>query len=142
MDTVPFKVHDPDAMLTETEGVMQVYEDGLLLQLETRDVIIGHVKRTGGVHIPLDEISSVDVRKRWYGTSLIIQVRNIEALHEMPGSKLGQIRLKFRRRHRDAAENLAIALKDSLYDLQLDWEEELDGRALEGGGNPERQARE
>ena len=42
MDTVPFKVDDPDAMLTVTEGVMQVYEDGLLLQIETRDAIIGH----------------------------------------------------------------------------------------------------
>lgn len=48
-----------------------------MLQLETRDAIIGHFKRTGGVHIPLDE-------------------------------------------------NLAIVLKDSLYDLQLEWEEELD----------------
>jgi hypothetical protein len=142
MDTVPFKVHDPDAMLTETEGIMQVYEDGLLLQLETRDAIIGHFKSTAEVHIPLDEISSVDFRKRWYGTSLIIQVRNIEVLQQVHGSKLGQIRLKFRRRHRDAAENLAIVLQDSLYDLQLDWEEELDGRALEGGGNPERRARE
>ena len=131
MDTVPFKVHDPDAMLTETEGLMQVYEDGLLLQLETRDAIIGHFKRTGEFHIPLDEISSVDFRKRWYGTSLIIQVRNIEVLREVPGSKLGQIRLKFKRRHRDAAENLAVMLKDSMYDLQLDWEEELDRRALE-----------
>jgi hypothetical protein len=63
---------------------------------------------------------------------LIIQVRNIEVLQGMPGSKLGQIRLKFRRRHRDAAEDLAGMLKDSLYDLQLDWEEELDQRALDG----------
>ncbi len=33
MDTVPFKVHAPDAMLTETEGVAQLYDDGLLLNL-------------------------------------------------------------------------------------------------------------
>ncbi len=131
MDTVPFKMHDPDAMLTETEGLMQVYEDGLLLQLETRDAFIGHFKRTRGIHIPLDEISSVDFRKRWYGTSLVIQVRNIEVLQEVPGSKLGRIRLKFKRRHRDAAENLALMLEDSLYDLQLGWDEELDRRTLE-----------
>jgi len=131
MDTVPFKVHDPDAMLTETEGLMQLYEDGLLLQLETRDALIGHFKRTGEIHIPLDEISSVDFRKRWYGTSLFIQVRNIEVLQEVHGSKLGRIRLKFKRRHREAAEDLAVMLQDSLYDLQLDWEEELDRRTLE-----------
>jgi len=130
MDTVPFKVHDPDAILTETEGLMQVYEDGLLLQLETRDAFIGHYKRTGEVHIPLEEIASVDFRKRWFGTSLIVQVRSIEVLHDVPGSKLGRIRLKFKRRHRQAAEHLAVILMDSLYDLQLDWEEQSDRRTL------------
>lgn len=131
MDTVPFKVHDPDAMLTETEGVMQLYEDGVLLQLETRDAVIGHFRRTSEFHIPLEEISSVDFRRRWYGTSLTVQVRDIAVVSEIPGSKLGQIRLKFRRRHRDEAENLVTILRESLYDLQLDWEEQSERRALE-----------
>jgi hypothetical protein len=132
MDTVPLKVHDPDAIITKTEGVMQLYHDGLVLQLETRDAFIGHFKRTNEFHIPLDEISSVDFRRRWYGASLTLQVRDIMVIAEIPGAKLGQLRLKFRRRHRDEAENLVTILKDSLYDLQLDWEEESDRRALEG----------
>ena len=51
MDTVPFKVHDPDATVTETEGVMTLYEDRLTLQLETRDVILGKFKRTNEVNV-------------------------------------------------------------------------------------------
>lgn len=130
MDTIPFKLHDPDAMLTETEGLIQLYDDGLLLQLETRDALIGQFKRTSEIHIPLEEISSVDFHRRWYGTSLTVQVRDLTLLKDVHGSKLGRVRLKFKRRYRDAAAEMAAMLEDSLYDLRLAWEAD-DTRELE-----------
>ncbi len=130
MDTVPFKVHDPNATVTETEGVMTLYEDHLTLQLETRDVLIGKFKQTNEINVPLEEISSAEFRRRWYGTSLTLQVRDIELFSEFPGSRLGRVRLKFRRRDRDAAEELAGMVEDSLFDLRLAWEEEQDRKEL------------
>jgi hypothetical protein len=130
MDTVPFKVHDPNASVTETEGVMTLYEDHLSLQLETRDVVLGVFKRAKEFDVPLEEISSAEFRRRWYGTSLTLQVRDIELFGEFPGSRLGRVRLKFRRRDRDAAEELAGMIEDSLYDLGLAWEEEQDRKEL------------
>ena len=126
MDTVPFKVHDPNATVTETEGVMTFYEDRLTVQLETRDVVLGKFKRTNEINIPLEEISSAEFRRRWYGTSLTLQVRDIELFSKFPGSRLGHVRLKFRRRDRNAAEDLAGMIEDSLFDLRLAWEEEED----------------
>ncbi len=130
MDTVPFKVHDPNATVTETEGVLTLYEDHLTLQLETRDVFIGKFKQTSEFNIPLEDISSAEFRRRWYGTSLTVQVRDIELLSKFPGSRLGRVRLKFRRRDRDAAQELATMIEDSLYDLRLAWEEEDDRKEL------------
>ncbi len=130
MDTVPFKVHDPNATVTETEGVMTLYEDHLTLQLETRDVLIGKFKQTNEINVPLEEISSAEFRRRWYGTSLTLQVRDIELFGKFPGSRLGRVRLKFRRRDRDAAEELAGMVEDSLFDLRLAWEEEQDRKEL------------
>ena len=130
MDTVPFKVHDPNATVTETEGVMTLYEDHLTLQLETRDVFLGKFKQTNEFNIPIEDISSAEFRRRWYGTSLTLQVRDIELLSEFPGSKLGRVRLKFRRGDRDAAEELAGMVEDSLFDLRLAWEEEQDRKEL------------
>ena len=126
MDTVPFKVHDPNATVTETEGVMTLYEDRFTVQLETRDVVLGKFTRTNEINIPLEEISSAEFRRRWYGTSLTLQVRDIELFSKFPGSRLGRVRLKFRRRDRDAAEDLAGMIEDSLFDLRLAWEEEED----------------
>ena len=130
MDTVPFKVHDPNAAVTETEGVMTLYEDRLTIQLETRDVLVGVYKQSSEFDIPLEDISSTEFRRRWYGTSLTLQVRDIGLLGKFPGSKLGRVRLKFRRRDRDAAEELAGMIEDSLFDLRLAWEEEQDRKEL------------
>ncbi len=130
MDTVPFKVHDPSATVTETEGVMTLYEDRLTLQLETRDVFLGKFKQTNEFNIPIEDISSAEFRRRWYGTSLTLQVRDIELLGKFPGSKLGRVRLKFRRGDRDAAEELSGMIADSLFDLRLAWEEERDRKEL------------
>ena len=126
MDTVPFKVHDPNAAVTETEGVMTLYEDHLTIQLETRDVVVGVYKKSSEFNIPLEDISSAEFRRRWYGTSLTIQVRDIGLVSDFPGGRLGRVRLKFRRRDRDAAEELAHMIDDSLYDLRLAWEDEQD----------------
>ena len=130
MDTVPFKVHDPSASVTETEGVMTLYEDHLSLQLETRDVVLGVYKQSNEFNVPLEEISSAEFRRRWYGTSLTLQVRDIELFSKFPGSRLGRVRLKFARRDRDAAEELAGMIDDSLFDLRLAWEEERDREEL------------
>ncbi len=130
MDTVPFKVHDPNAAVTATEGVMTLYEDRLTIQLETRDVLVGVFKQTNEFNIPIEDISSAEFRRRWYGTSLTLQVRDIELLSEFPGSRLGRVRLKFRRRDRDAAQELVNMIEDSLFDLRLAWEEEQDRKEL------------
>ncbi len=130
MDTVPFKVHDPNATVTETEGVMTLYEDRLTMQLETRDVFLGKFKQTSEFNIPLEDISSAEFRRSWYSASLTVQVRDIELLSKFPGSKLGRVRLKFRRRDRDAAQELARMIEDSLFDLRLAWEEEQDRKEL------------
>ncbi len=130
MDTVPFKVHDPDAHFTESEGVMTLYEDRLTLQLETRDVFLGKFKRTNEINVPLEDISSAEFRRRWYGTSLTLQVRDIELFSKFPGSRLGRVLHKYRRRDRDAAEELASMNEDSVYDLRLSWEKEEDRKEL------------
>ncbi len=130
MDTVPFKVHDPNAAVTETEGVMTLYEDRLTIQLETRDVLVGVFKQSSEFDIPLEDISATQLRRSSYRTSLTLQVRDIELLSKFPGSRLGRVRLKFRRSDRDAAEELAGMIEDSLFDLQLAWEEEQDRKEL------------
>ena len=123
MDTIPFKVHNPNAMLTETAGLVQIWDDRLRLQLETKDPF-GKILKQGEVNIPLEEISSVRLRAGWFTTQLSVQVRDLDVVKDFPGSKLGEIRLRFARRHREAAEQLASMLDDALYQLRLAWDSE------------------
>ena len=127
MDTIPFKLHDPDAMFAETAGVVQLYDDRLRLQLETSEWNMHNFswsKKTTEANIPLREISSASVETGWFKTQLTVQVRDLDSVKDIPGSKLGEIRLRFARRHREAAEQLTTMLDDALYELRLAWDSE------------------
>ncbi|MCZ6917810.1 MAG: hypothetical protein O7I93_13620 [Gemmatimonadetes bacterium] len=127
MDTIPFKPHDPDAMLTETEGLVQLYDDELVLQLETKDAFFGRFKRSFEVRLPLDEISSVEFKAGWFRTQITVQAHSVQAVTDVPGSRLGSIRLRFRRKYREEAAQLAEMIEDSVHDLRigLEYDDEL-----------------
>ena len=52
-------------------------------------------------------------------TQLSIQVRDLELVRDFPGSRLGEIRLRFKKKHREAAERLTEMLDEELYQLRL-----------------------
>ncbi len=122
MDTIPFKPHDPDAMFTETEGLVQLYDDELVLQLETKDAFLGRFKRSNEVRLPLDEISSVEFKAGWFRTQITVQAHSVQAVSDFPGSRLGSIRLRFRRKYREEAAQLAEMIEDSVHDLRIGLE--------------------
>ncbi len=130
MDTIPFKVHDPDAMLTETQGLLQLYDDRLRLQLETKDSLVGQFKKNTEVNIPLREISSAKLETGWFKTELSVRVRDLALVADCPGSKLGQIRLRFKKAHREAVEDIADMMMESLEQLRLAWEEDGEGSQI------------
>lgn len=128
MDTIPFRPHDPDALFTETEGLVQLYDDELVLQLETKDAFLGKFKQSSEVRLPLDEISSVEFTAGWFRTQITVQAHSVQTVSEFPGSRLGSIRLRFRRKYREEAAYLAEMIEDSVQDLReaLEYDDELD----------------
>ena len=90
---------------------LKAHSDGLLAHLSVREV-----------HLPIDQISGVSLNTRWLKTQLTIQVRDLQLVSDFPGAKLGQIRLRFRRRFREPAAQLAVLIEDRLEELRLDWD--------------------
>lgn len=122
MDTLPFRPHDPDALFTETEGLVQLYDDELLLQFETKDALLGKFKRSSELRLPLDEISSVEFRAGWFRTQITLQAHSVQVVSDFPGSRLGSIRLRFRRKYREEAAHLAEMIEESVQDLRAQME--------------------
>lgn len=121
MYAVPFKLHTPDAVFTETEGLAQLFDDSLRLQIETKDTLIGRFKQQRDRDIPLEAIAAVEFTANFFKTEIFIQVGDLTTLKDFPGHRLGQIRLRFKRQDRDPASRLAELLNERLRDLDAAW---------------------
>lgn len=113
--TVPVRLHDPDALATESDGLIRLTDEGLTLQYETKDAFFGLYK--SGVQeliLPLTEIAFVEFKRGPFRTELAVQVNDLRHLDGVPGAKSGRLRLRFGRQHRGDAEALAVSLEELL----------------------------
>ncbi len=117
--TIPVKIHTPDAMFTETEGLIGIDRGRLVLEWETKDAIVGAYRSgVNDLEILPDDVASVTFTKGLLRAQLTIRARRKKTVAAVPGSKRGEIRLRFRRRHRAEAADLAAFLQDRLRELE------------------------
>lgn len=111
-----FKFHeDDDAFFSESDGMIRVEGDNLVIEHQTKDAFLGVFKTDVKVTtVPLDAISWVKFKRRMFSAQLSIQARAMKAVEDIPTSKQGRVRLKFARDLRDEAERLADVLQHML----------------------------
>jgi hypothetical protein len=121
-DDVPGVIHAPalaftfheddDAFFRESEGVVRVEGDQLVIEYQTKDAFFGTFKSDVKVAaVPVAAISWVKFKRRMFSAQLSIQARAMKAVENIPASKQGRLRLKFARDLRDDAERLAEVLQ-------------------------------
>ena len=118
MVSIPIRLHTPDAMFTEAEGLVKLEQGRLIIEFETKDAFFG-VYRSGVQEIAVlpDDITSINFKRNLFKAELRIRARSMKTFDQVPGSKLGEIRLRFRRPHRAEAEELAAFLQRRLSEL-------------------------
>ncbi len=120
---VAFKFHSPDG--TECEGVVRLEGADLVIQYEKKDwaATVAKIRdaffgawRSGvkDMIIPLSEVTLARFKRGVFGANLTLQVNDIKLIEGVPPTKLGTIRLNFRRADRDDAANLATAIDELL----------------------------
>jgi hypothetical protein len=118
--SVPFKM-DAYEGLAETEGVVHLEPDALVLEFQTRDGIFGVVKTdVKEIRISIEDLVSVEVRKHVFSTKLKICTRSMKALADCPGNRAGEAELGIKRKHREAAEELAMDASIRIGELRMD----------------------
>jgi hypothetical protein len=118
---LPFTIPSVYGGFAVAEGLARLRRDGLLLECEVSDSVAG-IFRSGlkRIRIPLEAIASVEVRKRWWRTSLVLRVKTLRVIEELPGGRHGEILLQVRRRDRREAERFATALEGYLTEAALE----------------------
>jgi hypothetical protein len=126
MQSIPFSIPNVYEGFAETEGLIRFEKDVLILEYQTKDSIVGVLKSgLKEVRIPLSELDSINFEKKLFKTQLTVRARKMSTFADIPANKQGEATLRFIRKNRDAAEELAsnLALRISEYKLQqLDHE--------------------
>lgn len=118
MISIPVKLHTPDAVVTESEGLIKFEEGRLVLEYETKDAFFGSFKsEVKEVPIMPDDVADVRYRTGIFKTELAIRARSLKTFEKVPGAKNGEVRLRFKRRNRADAEELAAFLQSRLREL-------------------------
>jgi hypothetical protein len=126
MISIPVKLHTPDAMFTEAEGMVRIEEGRLVLEFETKDAFFG-AYRSGVEEVELfpDDVAAVRYKQTLFKSELIIRAKSMKQVDSVPGSKHGEIRLRFKRPHREDARELGAFLQRRLRELESEPDDEI-----------------
>jgi hypothetical protein len=94
-------------------GLIHDEGDCLCLEYQVEDQVIGLVKSgIKQVRIPLADLASVSLERRWFGLStyLVIQVTRMQAVKDVPGMEQGRLVLGIARKDREAAAKFVAEL--------------------------------
>jgi hypothetical protein len=110
-----FAFNDPDGSFTESEGVIWLEGDEIVIEHQTKDAFFGTFKSKVKVaRVPLDAISWIRFKRGMFSAELTIQARAMQAVEHIPTNKQGRLRLKFTRDLRDEAAQLAEVLQAAI----------------------------
>jgi hypothetical protein len=118
MQSIPVQLHTPDAILTETYGLLGLQEGCLVLEYESKDAFIGaYSSGVEELQIFPDDVSSLTFKKGLFKAKLTILARSMKFFEKVPGSKHGTITLRIKRKHRADAAELVMFLQHRLNEL-------------------------
>lgn len=118
--TVPFTIPDVNLGLTEVKGLLKVTGEEITLEFESKDAFVGMIKSDlKEVRISFDDIERVEWKKGFFSSKMSIFGKSMRVVSEIPGADHGKITLKFRRRDRDRAADIAGKLRMDLSEHKL-----------------------
>ena len=106
----------PDQMgLSESQGVVNVEDDKLVIEYQTLDSMIGFLKtRVKVAEVNLTDLTNARLEQGLWSNELVLSAKNLRTFGNTPGSGGGKLRLKINRQSRRAAESLVAEIRDRL----------------------------
>ena len=117
---IPFSFPDVYQGLATGSGIATATPAGLTLEFQVQDGFFGVIKSgIKKVDIPLGELYSVAFEEGWFRNRLLIKVRRMTTLADVPGSSTDKVELRVARRDKVMAQTLASLLMLNLSQKQL-----------------------
>lgn len=118
---LPFKADEVYAGMAETQGMLQVHKQGLLLEFQTKDAIFGLVKsKVKKLEISLGELADVELRTRFWKSQLLLHINNMKTLNKFPAAQEGVIKLHIKRKDKRKALEIQSYINMRLSEHRLE----------------------
>lgn len=92
-------------------GLLRAEADGLVFEVRPQ-----HESEVSAIHVPLADVSEVELKSSWVRTRLILRPRRLAAFEGLLAA--GTLSLSVARRDRDLASSWATALSFALLDRE------------------------
>jgi hypothetical protein len=117
---IPFSFPDVYQGLATGGGLASATNAGLTLEFQVKDGFFGVIKSgIQKVVIPVSELHSVAFKQGWFRRRLVIRVKSMSALANVPGNDTGQVELRVARRDIATAQALVSILMLGLSERKL-----------------------
>lgn len=141
MDSVPFSC-DAFAGFGQIQGIARMQPDGLLLQYQTRDAVLGVLRSAmKSALVPVDTLVSARYGAGflWLSPRIEVRVSDLSAVADIPSTEGGRLLLKVAFGDRADARKLSHLLGGLLAEQRLNHlQDELD--RMSAAGSPARPA--
>ncbi len=102
---VPFRIPGVYGGWAEIQGLLRSEADSLVLDFEVKESVLDLLRLHSKVStIALEDLAAVEWRHGWFRRWIVLRVKRLEALRQLPGAQTGELRLKIARQHAKAAE--------------------------------------
>lgn len=119
--TVPFSIPEINHGFQEASGLMKLTREGIELEFEVKDAILG-VMKSGikNVIIPYSKLESITFKKGWFSSKIILNGTSMRVFEDVPGTNVATCIIKVKRKHRNEAQSLASHARLQLSEYKLD----------------------
>jgi hypothetical protein len=110
--------------LAQANGILAVKEEGLLVEFEVKDSLVGVIKSgVKSVMIPYEEVISVEVKSNIFRSKMTIQVGQLGLLEGLPNTERGELKIAFRKKDKAMALDIESRIRFLASEVRLNDEE-------------------
>lgn len=123
---VQFQIPTVNHGLQKASGLLKLEGEELVMEFQVKDALFEVFKSdVEEITIPLRDLQSVDYKKGWFSSKIILEARSLRAFDDIPGSDQGECVLKIKRKEKKDAENLVSKIRLTISEMKLrDLDEE------------------
>jgi hypothetical protein len=122
---VPFRITDIDLGFQEAEGLIRYETNRVVIEYRIKDALgISFRSDVQELTIGIEQISSLEIKDWWVTMRLVLSVKSMRLIEDLPNSHSGEVTMKIARKHRKLLQDFVSNTRLALSEYRLNQLEE------------------